>query len=98
MELESVVVKDVGTAEDAAEFVRACCREIGLGFHPDTPFSDYVEFNRNDVRENRDMFPPDDAARLDGCMKRAFLLLGEGVYDVGLAEFAEMTKGKGAKL
>ena len=39
-------VHDRATAE---QFVKACVAEIGLGFHPDTRFEDYVDAGGNRV-------------------------------------------------
>lgn len=52
------------------EWLRKLCRDFGLGFHPDTPASDY----RN--REGLPL-PPDVVSALDDSLDRVFEILGD---------------------
>lgn len=61
-------VTDAATAE---AFVRWCCRIIGGGFHPDTPFSDYQEVDGSPT------FDPADEVTLQAHMDAAFGLLDD---------------------
>jgi hypothetical protein len=57
-------IRDRSTAE---RFIEWCVREIGLGFHPDTPFADYVT-----IASGTAVFSSDEAVRLDTLLDRAF--------------------------
>lgn len=57
---------NIEDADSARNFLRWCIDEIGLGFHPDTPFADYV-----DQAGNR-CFQDDFARRLDLLNERVF--------------------------
>ena len=74
----------VTDAASAEAFVRWCCRSIGRGFHPDTPFSDYVEGG-----DGSPTFGEADAATLQASMDAAFGLLADP-STVALDEFAKM--------
>jgi hypothetical protein len=76
-------VTDAATAE---AFIRWCCRVIGFGFHPDTPFGDYEEVDGTRT------FTDEDAARLDAQMEAAFKFVPDP-YRIGLEEFAAMRSG-----
>lgn len=62
----------VTDAAAAEAFVRWCCRAIGRGFHPDTPFADYVEGG-----DGSPTFGDADAATLQDRMDAAFGLLDD---------------------
>lgn len=54
---------------------------LGLIWHPDTAFEDYVE-----IEGGARVFSPRACNLLDGAMAKCFELLGERVYDVALDE------------
>lgn len=58
-------------------WIRMLCHKIGLGFHPDTDFNDYV-----DNKDNR-AYTEKEANLLNERMKRAFKVLGSRIYDIG---------------
>lgn len=72
----------VTDAASAEAFVRWCCRAIGGGFHPDTPFKDYVEGDSSPT------FDEEDAATLQARMDAAFGLL-EDPSGIALDEFGQ---------
>lgn len=74
----------VTDAASAVAFVRWCCRSIGPGFHPDTPFTDYVEGG-----DGSPTFADADAASLQARMNAAFGLLDDPSA-VALDEFERM--------
>ena len=59
----------VRTPAEAEAFLRWCCAEIGVGFHPDTRFGDYV------VDGGVPAFDSAEAARLDRLMAETFFVL-----------------------
>ena len=66
------------TDQSSAErFVEWCVREIGIGFHPDTPFSEYVT-----VGSGMKVFDIDEAVRLDAMLEQAFKFCDP--YETGL--------------
>jgi hypothetical protein len=74
-------VHDRATAE---QFVKACVAEIGLGFHPDTRFEDYVD------GDGRRVFPDAEAERLNLMADRAAGFVD--LYAVGLAEMRKLDR------
>lgn len=65
--------------DDCRRWYRQLVRDFGPGFHPDTPADDYV-----DAKGRR--LPTDVTTALDVSIDRAFTLLGDELYDVGLVE------------
>jgi len=63
----------------ATKFIEWCVREIGPGFHPDTPFSDYVLIGTNERA-----FDGDEVAHLNDLLDRAFEFVDP--YEIGLSE------------
>jgi hypothetical protein len=59
--------------------LRQATREIGLGFHPDTPAGEYIE-----ISTGGQLFVGADAEAFETNRTRAFELLGDKVYDQGL--------------
>lgn len=85
--MSQIDISSAPAATDAASseaFIRWCCRAIGRGFHPDTPFSDYVEGG-----DGSPTFEEEDAATLQARMDAAFGLLADPSA-VALDEFARM--------
>jgi antirestriction protein len=58
--------------------IRKLVQEMGMGFHPDTPMSEYVDDNR------RPIFSAREAARHQAVLDRAHAVLGDEVYTVAL--------------
>ena len=58
--------------------VRKLVKEMGMGFHPDTPMKEYVDDNR------RLIFSAREAARHQAVLDRAHAVLGDEVYTVAL--------------
>jgi len=77
MEIEKIP-DPIITVEDAQQLVRWCVENIGLGYHPDTPFEEYIN------RERMASFDPKVAERLNGLHDRAFELLGDSIYETGM--------------
>jgi hypothetical protein len=71
-------VDDRGSAE---AFIRWCVREIGPGYHPDTPAADYED------RDGGPSFTPDEVALLDALHERAAGLLGGDPSGIALDEW-----------
>jgi hypothetical protein len=67
--------------ERCKEWLRKLCRDFGLGFHPDTPASDYVNTEGLPL-------PPDVASALEDSLKRVFEILGDELPYVLGAEVA----------
>jgi hypothetical protein len=66
--------------ESAKAFLNWCVQTIGLGFHPDTPFDDYI-----DSATDEPVFDERTARKLEQKMRRAFLFCDP--YEVGLDLF-----------
>lgn len=67
--------------QGATRFIEKCARELGTGFHPDTPFSDYVDGS------GRSVYSPSQAREMDAAMDRArqaFDENGVDIYDVAI--------------
>ena len=59
----------------AVAFVAACVDQIGPGYHPDTPFADYVD------SAGARLFAEKHAAELDSATAAAFSFLGDDLYN-----------------
>lgn len=73
---------EVQDHESAVRFVQWCVEVLGLGYHPDTPFSDYVD------RDGRATFSSSEAARLEEAAERAFAFCDP--YEIGQQEFERL--------
>jgi hypothetical protein len=85
--MSKIDISSAPTVTDAASaeaFIRWCCRSIGPGFHPDTPFKDYVE-----AADRSPTFNEADAATLQARMDAAFGLLDDP-SSIALDEFERM--------
>lgn len=71
---------DIKDSESAILFIEWCVRQIGLGFHPDTPFAEYVQV---------DLGSDDEASLLDALMDKAFEFCDP--YQVGMSAFTRNT-------
>jgi hypothetical protein len=68
----------VVVSEESAEgFLAWCVDRLGLGFHPDTPFADYVDAN------GERCFDSVTAQQLDEQLQRAFAFCDP--YEVGMS-------------
>jgi hypothetical protein len=67
---------EVRTDRDARQFIREVTDLLGLGFHPDTGFDEYV-----DLDAGGPTFDLVDAARLDGTLERAMEVLSREGFD-----------------
>ena len=54
-------------------------QEENLNFHPDTPFSDYINYE-----DKSPTFTPEECAIRDRLMNQCFAVAGDRVYDIGL--------------
>ena len=63
--------------ESAVSFIQWCVEEIGLGYHPDTPFADYVCLDGS----GQATFSQAEAARLQELSHRAFQFCDP--YEIG---------------
>lgn len=59
-------VSEVRDEASAKEFLRWCCTNIGLGFHPDTLFKDYID------ADNKRLFTDLQSIKCDVMMAQAF--------------------------
>ena len=66
----------------ATAFVQWCVGRLGLGYHPDTPFADYIDTAGNAV------FTPDEVAILNARQVAAFSFCDP--YEVGMEEFQRL--------
>jgi hypothetical protein len=64
------------------EWLRKLCQDFGLGFHPDTPSSDYTNWEGLPL-------PPNVVSALDDSVDRAFEILGDEPLYTVCAEVAE---------
>ena len=76
---------DVHDRDSAATFVRWCVSHVGLGYHPDTAFEDYVD------GDGRPSFTPEIAQSLNELNTRAFEFCDP--YDIGLSEVRRKLEG-----
>jgi hypothetical protein len=73
---------EVQDRASAVRFVQWCVKMLGLGYHPDTPFADYVD------RDGRATFTPAEAARLEEAGEQAFAFCDP--YEAGQQEFERL--------
>lgn len=66
--------------QDAVEWVRAQVDLVGLGYHPDTPYRDYVV-----CQTGEPTFTAEQADAMEESRAIAFGLLGDRIYEVALA-------------
>jgi hypothetical protein len=60
---------NINTLEDVKEFVRILMEEENLGFHPDTPFEDYIV-----IKTNGQAYSKEEAEIRNGLLNQAFML------------------------
>jgi hypothetical protein len=68
----------------AYEFLKSRILELRIGFHPDTPFADYVDSNGNRV------YTEAQAVEYDAELDEIFELWNNEVYEVSIAIWAEL--------
>jgi hypothetical protein len=80
------------TSEDEArEFIAWCCEQLGLCFHPDTPFSDYEDAAGEKV------FSKEAVLLYEALMGQAYQLLGDPCeVALGMPPFAPAGNGPAA--
>lgn len=79
---------EVRDQESAVHFIKWCVEQLGLGYHPDTPFSDYVG------QGGQAAFSSEEARQLDELTEKAFSFCDP--YAVGSQEFQRLTRqGRG---
>jgi hypothetical protein len=66
-------------AKSAAAFARWCVHQISACYHPDSPFSDYIDESR------RPLFSPNEAAFLDALTDKSFSYCGDMIYEIAEA-------------
>lgn len=74
-------VQDINTTQDVQRFFEYIVYDLGINFHIDTPFSDYV-YNYND----KPCFSKREALRLQVMMEKSFLVCDS--QDVDIYEIA----------
>ena len=79
--MKTLNIKKVNTVEDAKAFIQWSEINIGGGFHPDTPFADYVK------QDDSPTFTPDEVTMLQPLLDACFKLMGDNVYDYALDLF-----------
>jgi hypothetical protein len=78
------------TVREAISWVRGLARYIGPGFHPDTPFCDYVQ------PDGKPSFTGEQCESLERELERAWKCLDAGgidIYRVGLPMLKRMMRG-----
>ena len=58
---------EVVDRNSAVRFIRLCVQEIGPGFHPDTPASDYIV-----IETGQALFDDSASGKLETLLERAF--------------------------
>lgn len=71
--------------KSARIFLRWAIKTVGMGFHPDTGFDDYVV-----CKTGERTFSKEDAYRCDIELNAAFLILDGNTYAVALAEMKKI--------
>jgi hypothetical protein len=71
--------------ESACGFIKWCVARIGLAYHPDTHFRDYLDHHQ------QALFLPEEVAVLEALASAAFDVLGDEVYTLGLNEFERLS-------
>jgi hypothetical protein len=74
--------EEVYDRASAARFVKWCVDVIGLGYHPDTPFADYVD------GDGRATFSSPEAGRLEELADRVFKFCDP--FEVGHDAFQQL--------
>lgn len=72
------------TYAEAEEFIRETVQNIGMGYHPDSRFEDYVDDN------GKRLFSDDEAEELNMKTNAAFNVLGTEVYDIAMDEMENL--------
>ena len=70
--------------DSAIGFVEWCALRLGLGYHPDTPFADYVD------GDGRPVFSPAQAHGLDALTEQAFAFCDPYEVAVGVGMEGEL--------
>lgn len=76
-------ITEIANIEDAKAFIRECVSYLGLGFHPDDDFEDYIEVNSGET-----LYSPEKASLANALMEEAFNqfdLANEDIYEYTLS-------------
>jgi hypothetical protein len=83
-----IVFEPAKSREEAVSWVKAATETIGLGFHPDTPASDYLN-----GQTGKPLFSASEATAFDLALEAAFSFLGDEIYEEGLTMMQSLVKG-----
>jgi hypothetical protein len=78
---------DINNIEDVENLIVFFESIVGAGFHPDTPFTDYIN-----TETGEPTFTPEQSDLYDTLLDKAFNVcsaLGEDIYAIGLEELPE---------
>jgi hypothetical protein len=64
----------------AAAFALWCVNLIGPGYHPDSPFSEYID------ETGRPLFSPTESVFLDSLTDKSFSYCGDTLYEIAEAQ------------
>ena len=73
---------DVHDRQPAIAFVKWCVEHLGLGYHSDTPFDDYVE------KDGKPVFTSEQTRTLDALTEKACAFIDPA--EIGSREFEEL--------
>jgi hypothetical protein len=71
--------EQIETEQDVRQLVVHLIREENLNFHPDTPFSDYINLTSGEPT-----YTLEECAVREKLTEDSFLLVGERIYNIGL--------------
>ena len=77
-----MTINNLVTLGDVQTFFNYLVYDLGLNFHVDTPFCDYINY-----KDDSPYFTIEEAERLDKLMDKAFLICefdGYDIYELGL--------------
>ncbi len=69
----------IETIEDIEKFVRYLMLDENLVYHPDEPFTGYVNF-----ADGSPVYTSEQCAERERLLDRCFEIAGDGVYEIGL--------------
>lgn len=78
-------ITEIGNLEQAKEFIKQCVTFVGTGFHPDTPFEDYIN-----LRDGDTLFSEESATEHNALMDKCFDVFeenNEDIYEYTLSQF-----------
>ena len=78
-------IAKINTADDVRQWIETTIRTYSLNFHPDTPFTDYVNYDNGTAA-----FTAEEAAALDIILDHCFEICranGWDIYGLGIEAF-----------